>query len=165
MRGILGMVLLIISLAASAQLRNISSDVLNPLDKKIRPFMAIDSHYGFVLGRDVVALGDGEKHPMVYFVQDKLNMTKRLMDIYSFEPESDYDWLLEDNAQENDVFFARSRFVVDKARTKWLLMVDGTYVVFQNAATKAYITVNKDGDIFLVENFQDASRWKLVHVL
>jgi len=165
MKRILGVIFLLISLTASAQMRNISSDVLNPLDKKIKPFMAIDSHFGFVLGREVVPLGDGDKHPMIYFVQDKLSLTTRLMDIYSFEQESDYEWLLEHNAQENDMFFARSRFVVDNARTKWIVMVDGVYVVFQNAATKTFVAVNEKGDIIPVETYQDASRWKLVHVL
>jgi len=159
------MVFLLISLTAGAQMRNISSEVLNPMDKKIKPFMAIDSHFGFVLGREVVPLGDGADHPMIYFVQDKLSLTNRIMNIYSFEPESEYEWLLEDNAQEKDVFFARSRFVVDNARTKWMVMVDGSHVVFQNAATKTFIAVNEEGDIVPVKNFQDASRWKLVHVL
>ncbi|MDA3942651.1 MAG: hypothetical protein PF694_03805 [Bacteroidetes bacterium] len=165
MKRILGMVFLLIGLTASAQIHNISSEVLNPLDKKIKPFMAIDSHFGFVLGREIVPLSDGANHPMIYFVQDKLSLTQRVMELYSYEPESDYEWLLEDNAQENDVFFARSRFVVDNARTKWIVMVDGSHVVFQNAATKVYVAVNEEGDIVPVEHFQDASRWKLVHVL
>ncbi len=126
--------------------------------------MAIDSQFGFVLGRNVVSL-EAENPAIIYFVQDRLSVSKRLMSIFSFEPDSDYEWLLEYNAQENDMFFARSRFVVDLARTKWMVLIDGHLVVFQNDATKTYVAVNEKGDLVPVKNFNEASRWKLVHIL
>jgi len=153
------------SLGAFSQMRNISSDVINPLDKKIKAFMAVDTEFGLVLGRKPIPLSADGSGPQLYFVQDMLNLNQRLMTIYSLETAGDYEWILEDNAAENDMFFARSRFVSDKNRTKWKLLVDGSTVIFQNATTNAFLSIAEDGDIFPVNERSNASRWKLIRLL
>ncbi|MBZ0243241.1 MAG: hypothetical protein K8F24_08520 [Bacteroidales bacterium] len=157
--------LLLFGSAAYSQMRNISSEVINPLDKKIKAFMVLDTEFGFVLGRQPVPVGTDGSGPQLYFVQDKLSLNQRLMSVYSFEPGGDYEWLLEDNAAENDLFFARSRFVTDKNRTKWKILVEGSTVIFQNAASNAFLAIAEDGDIFPVEDRAEASRWKLIRLL
>lgn len=156
---------LMLSLGAYSQMRNISSDVINPLDKKIKAFMAVDTEFGLVLGRQPVQLSADGSGPQLYFVQDMLNLNQRVMTIYSLETAADYEWILEDNAAENDMFFARSRFVSDKNRTKWKLLVDGSTVIFQNATTNAFLSIAEDGDIFPVNERSNASRWKLIRLL
>lgn len=157
--------LLLFGLGAFSQMRNISSEVINPVDKKITAFMAIDTEFGLVLGRQPAPLSADGSGSQLYFVQDKLSLSTRLMTVYSFEPESEYEWLLEDNAAENDLFFARSRFVTDKNRTKWKILVEGSTIIFQNAATNAFLAIAEDGDIFPVEDRAEASRWKLIRLL
>ncbi|MCK9452176.1 MAG: hypothetical protein M0Q90_10835 [Bacteroidales bacterium] len=157
--------LLFLGLGAYSQMRNISSEVINPLDKKIKPFMAIDTEFGLVLGRQPIQLSADGNGPQLYFVQDKLSLNTRLMAIYSFETEDEYEWMLEDNAGENDMFFARERFVTDKSRVKWKILVDGSTVIFQNAATNAFLAIAEEGDIYPVEDKDKAARWKLIRVL
>lgn len=157
--------LLFLGFGAYSQMRNISSEVINPLDKKITPFMAVDTEFGLVLGRQPEALSTDGNGPQIYFVQDMLSLNVRLMTVYSFEPESEYEWILEDNAAENDLFFARSRFVSDRSRAKWKMLVDGGTVIFQNAATNAFLAIAEDGDVFPVNQRSKASRWKLIRLL
>ncbi len=96
--------------------------------------MAVDTEFGLVLGRQPEALSTDGNGPQIYFVQDMLSLNVRLMTVYSFEPESEYEWILEDNAAENDLFFARSRFVSDKSRAKWKMLVDGGTVIFSECS-------------------------------
>lgn len=163
--------MLLFAIQLQAQLRTISSDVSNPLDKKLKLFVAHDTQHNFVITRENVQFdNNASAAPCLYFTTPSLttnivgNTVPRYFEIHCYEPTSEYDWILEDNDQENDIFFSRSRFVGQGFSARWKLHVDGNLVFFQNVSSGRYLSIDASGDLSPVENRDQASLIKLIHV-
>ncbi len=170
MRNYFFLLMLLISSTATCQMRSIASDVSNPLDKKYETFMVIDESNGYVLSQQPTAFDAGASMPLVYFTLPLVNPSvvpggnPRLFEIHAFDPQNEYDWVLQDNEQEKDIFFGRSRFIGDGLTVKWHIHVDGRLVFLQNAATGNFLQMDQNGDCSPVSDRNEATRLKLVHV-
>ena len=169
----LTLALCLISFAASAQMSSIQTSIKNAMQGKFKTFIIMDESTGLVLGQKPKAYDPGNEMPLSYFTlllpDEAINYipgTPRSFIIHSLETVSGIegqDWVLENNSDEESVFFARSKYINNEFSKQWLIMVDGQKVVFKNVRNGDFLVVDGNGDYLAVKDFAEATRWKLIY--
>ena len=49
------------------------------------------------------------------------------------------DWVIENNDEENSIFYARNKYITNVLSKQWLILIDGEKVVFKNLRTKEFL--------------------------
>ena len=140
------------------------------LNKKYTKFIVVDEATHYVLAKTPAIYDASKEMPVNYFTldfSDIVSSQQRLFTIHNLTDSNggdEYDWVLEDNADENAIFFSRSNFVIQKPSMHWRMVVRGERVLLQNQRTGSYVKMNPDGSYAAVENEAEASHWKLIHI-
>jgi hypothetical protein len=168
-------ILLSLALFSIPLFSQMSSVVTRPEDilkKKFKTFIILNEKTGFVMAKDPVKYEVGGEMPLCYFTIDNpTNIafpgSSRFMvihDLVAAQQGDAYDWVLENNPEEKDVFFSRTRFINIDTGKWWNVLVNDEEVIFQNMATGAFLTIDPSGDYKTVANRKEASLWKLIYI-
>jgi hypothetical protein len=140
------------------------------VNQKYTKFVVIDDETQFVLAKTPVKYDLSKELPMNYFTVDltgNIPGKQRIFTIHNLVNNAggdEYDWVLEDNADENTIFFSRSNFITMKASMQWLITVRGERILLKNSRTGAYLKVDANGSYLAVKSETEASKWKLIHI-
>jgi len=163
----------LINLNAIAQMSSIQTSTQNAIQGKFKTFIILDENTGFVLAKKPSQYQPDNKMPLSYFtvllpdgVTGYVPGVPRSFIIHTLQTVtglSEQDWVLENNLEEESVFFARSKYVNNKSSKQWLIKIDGEKIVFQNLRTNCFLFIDKNGKYYMVDNFINATRWKLIY--
>lgn len=166
-------ILLIISLSSTAQLSSISTSGYGCINNEFKTFIILDETTGYVMAKTPIAYNTENEMPLNYFtlvlpsgVQRYVPGNTRIFLIHNLVNSSSsgaQDWVLENNLEEDDVFYARNKYITNTFSKQWLIMVDGEKIVFKNIRTKTFLSIDENGNYFTSNNFANATRWKLIH--
>jgi len=166
-------VMLFLNMAALAQLSSINTTARSAIKGYFKTFVVLDENSGFVLAKTPITYQAGAKMPLCYFTTVLPNGADsyvpgnpRVFIIHSTEVVSNsaqQDWVLENNTKENDIFFARNKYINNVLSKHWQIMVDGQMVVFKNIRTGEFLTIDNQGKYHATKNFSKATRWKLIY--
>ncbi len=164
--------LLLFSGAANAQLSSVVTTKDQVLRNNIKTFIVLDEKSGFVMAQTPIKYDINAEMPVCYFTMDNpINLVipeiGRYLVIHELKKDEggdQYDWVLENNRDENDVFFSRTKFITWENGKWWNVLVDDDKVVFQNMANHGYLKIDSQGDFSMVEDRKAASRWKLIYI-
>ncbi|MBN2746717.1 MAG: hypothetical protein JXR34_08315 [Bacteroidales bacterium] len=140
------------------------------VNKKYTQFIVVDDATGLCLAKTPVKYDPAKEMPVNYFTVDLpegVVNAERLFVIHNLITENNpdnYDWVIEDNADEKKVFFSRSNFIVNKLSMQWRLIVRGERVLIKNVRTGNYLKINPDGSLHSTTSESEAGKWKLIHV-
>lgn len=140
------------------------------VNKKYTKFIVVDEATQYVLAKTPAKYDASKEMPVNYFTLDLSDMIptqQRLFTIHNIVENNggdEYDWVLEDNADEHEIFFSRSNFVMQKPSMHWKMVVRGERVLLKNQRTDSFVKVNPDGSYTAVGNETEASNWKLIHI-
>ncbi|MFA9388815.1 MAG: hypothetical protein ACERKD_03360 [Prolixibacteraceae bacterium] len=151
----------------NAQVRSVTTNPTELAQKKFKMFVAIDQKTGYTLGHPCVKYNEEENMPVIFFTQDISTNLIRLFVINGIQDSNtpdDFDWVLNYNSDEKDMFFARSRFILHAPLKQWNVLPDGKNVIIQNILSGKYLTVDQQGDLAPADEMVKASRWKLIRV-
>ncbi len=163
--------IILVAAVSSDSLYSIVTSRENALiNKRYTTFIMVDDATNMALGKTPVKYDISKKMPLNYFtitLAENASITQRVFTIHNIITENnpdEYDWVLEDNPDENQIFFSRRKFVSMAIAMQWILIVRGERVVIKNIRTRALLKVKDDGSLISVDNESDASKWKLIHV-
>lgn len=164
--------LLMISLVAEAQLSSVVTSRDQVIQKKIKTFIVLNEETGFVMAQSPVKYNVEVEMPLCYFTIDNpanlvlpdLGRYLVIHELKKNEGGDQYDWVLENNAAEKDVFFSRTKFITVENATWWNVLVDNDKVLFQSMVNHGFLRIDEHGDFSMVDNRNAASRWKLIYV-
>lgn len=166
-------VLYFINISAIAQMSSIQTSTNNCIQGKFKTFIILDENTNFVMAQKPVPYQVGQNMPLSYFSYLFLNGASgylpgapRSTVIHTLQAGTglaEKDWVLEENIEEEAVFFARNKYITNVFSKQWLIKVDGKKVIFQNLRTNGYLMIDKNGDYHTTNNFRDATRWKLIY--
>jgi hypothetical protein len=150
-------------------LHSVVTSKTDELAKKYRTFILVDKATNFVMAKDPVQYDPQLEMPLCYFTIEAPipgQLPVRIFTIHNLVENNadEYDWVLEHNPDEKDMFFARSRFVLQGLSKQWFITVRSDDVVIQNLRTREYLHIDKTGDFSPVADVNEASSWKLIHV-
>lgn len=140
------------------------------ITKKFTAFIMVDDATNMALGKTPVKFDISKDMPLNYFtitLPENATITQRIFTIHNIITENnpdEYDWVIEDNRDENQVFYSRRKFVVNPASMQWIIMVRGERIVLKNIRTSNFLKVNPNGELTATEDESGASKWKLIHV-
>lgn len=164
---------LLLSIVGVAQMSSITTSTKNALQNKFKTFIILDEATGYVLAKTTTTYDAGKEMPLNYFTLVLPNgITKyipgnpRIFIIHSLQTSGssgEQDWVLENNDEESDIFFARNKYIKTALSKHWMIMIDGERVVFKNMRANKFLSIDEDGKYFAVSNFAEATRWKLIH--
>jgi len=166
-------VLCLINISAIGQMSSIQTSTQGAIQGKFKTFIILDESTNFVMAKTPMPYEAGHNMPLSYFsvllpdgVSGYIPGTPRSTIIHTLQAGTglaEKDWVLEDNLEEEGVFFARNKYITNIFSKQWLIKVDGEKVVFQNLRTNGYLTIDKSGNYHMTNNFSDATRWKLIY--
>lgn len=164
--------LVFLAIPVFSQMSFITTGTSDILQKKYKTFIILNEKTGLVMAKTPVKYDVSAEMPLCYFtINNPTNLvfpgTSRYMVIHDLgaSQEGDaYDWELENNPDEKDVFFARSRFITLDSGKWWNVLVNDDEVILQNMATGAFLLIDQAGDYSTVDNRKEASLWKLIYV-
>lgn len=142
------------------------------ISKRHKTFILLNEETGFVLAQKPEIYQPGEPMPLCFFssdlsINDVLPGGQRQVIIHDLTASSNgdqYDWILQHDLDEKDIYFSRGNYILNTATTKWNVLVQGESVFFQNIQTKAFLAIDDQGDYYPAGNRQQASFWKLIYV-
>lgn len=156
---------LLLSISASAQLATISTYPSSLLKKNYKTFVIMDEQTGMTLSKTPVLYNSASPMPLNYFTNILPNGNRTFI-IHSLETSSTagaQDWVLEYNAEENEIFFARNKYIKTAASKHWTALVTGEKVVFKNQRTHSFLYIDENGKYTDVETLDQATQWKLIY--
>lgn len=166
-------IFLIISLSSTAQLSSISTSGYGCIHDEYKTFIILDETTGYVMAKTPIAYNTESEMPLNYFtlvlpsgVQRYIPGNTRIFLIHNLFTNSSsgaQDWVLENNVEEESVFYARNKYITNIFSKQWLIMIDGEKIVFKNIRTKKFLSIDEKGNYFTNDKFADATRWKLIH--
>lgn len=163
-------ILLMSALAAESLFSIVTKKEDAVMNHKYTRFVMVDDATGFALAKDPVLYDASGMMPQNYFtvdVPDLTGATERLFIVHNLtksEGVDEYDWVLEDNADEKSIFYARSKFINLQASMQWRFIVRGERVLLRNLRTGNYLKVTQEGKFQGVTKELEASRIKLIHI-
>ncbi|MBI9035256.1 MAG: hypothetical protein JEZ03_12365 [Bacteroidales bacterium] len=170
-------ILIIALLTTTAQVFSQMSTILtskpDQISNKHKTFILLNEETGYVMAQKPEKYQVGEAMPLCYFstegsINDYLsNGGQRQIIIHDLTASSTgdkYDWILQYDSEENDIFFSRSNYIMNSITSKWNVLVEGESVFFQNIQSKAFMAINNEGDYYPATSRQQASLWKLIYV-
>ncbi|MDY0103049.1 MAG: hypothetical protein RBS07_08910 [Lentimicrobium sp.] len=140
------------------------------INHKYTKFVVVDDETQYVLAKTTVKYDLSKEMPINYFTVDLTNLIpgkQRAFIIHNLLNDTngdDYDWVLEENADDNATFFSRSNFISMKTSMQWLITVRGERVLLKNCRTGAFLKVDTNGSYLSVNSETEASRWKFIHI-
>lgn len=140
------------------------------VNKKYTAFIMVDDLTNMALGKTPVKFDISKEMPLNYFtitMPENVSITQRLFTIHNIVTENnpdEYDWVLEDNPDENKVFYSRRNFITKAISMQWIMIVRGERVVIKNIRTGSFLKIESNGDLTAVDGEYNASLWKLIHV-
>lgn len=140
------------------------------VNKRFKTFIMVDDATNMALGKTPVKFDISKDMPLNYFtitLPEDAAITQRLFTIHNIITENnpdEYDWVLEDNMDENQMFYSRRKFIVKPATMQWIMVVRGERVVLKNMRTRNFLKINPNGELTATEDESGASKWKLIHV-
>lgn len=163
---------LMVSLVAEAQLSSVVTSRDQVIQKKIKTFIVLNEESGFVMAQSPVKYKVDDEMPLCYFTIDNpanlvLPNIGRYLVVHELKKDAggdQYDWVLENNCDEKDVFFSRTKFISVENSTWWNVLVDNDKVLFQSMVNHGFLKIDEQGDFSMVDDRNAASRWKLIYV-
>jgi hypothetical protein len=140
------------------------------VNQKYTKFVVVDDKTQYVLAKTPVKYDVTKEMPLNYFTVDLTDLIpgkQRSFTIHNLVSNSggdDYDWVLEDNADENTIFFSRSNFITMKTSMQWLITVRGERILLKNSRSGAFLKIDAKGSYLSVKTESEASNWKLIHI-
>lgn len=164
--------IILASFQIQAQMSSVTTGKGNELKQNYKTFIIVNESTGWVMAQNPVKYDVSEEMPLCYFTIDNpsnivMPGSSRLMvihDLGASQTGDAYDWVLEDNPDEKDIFFARSKFISLATGKWWNVLVEGEEIILQNVATHNFLTIDNTGDYASTDNRKAASRWKLIYV-
>ncbi len=140
------------------------------LNKNIQRFIMVDEATGLALAKEPLKYDPAKEMPINYFtvdIPDPTGSSERNFTIHNMtktEGPDEYDWVLEDNADEKTIFFARSKFISIANSMHWRFIIRGERVLLRNVRTGNLLKINADGKFSSAKTEAEASKIKLIHV-
>jgi len=140
------------------------------VNKKYTTFIMVDDATNMALGKTPVKFDISKDMPLNYFtitLPENAAITQRVFTIHNIITENnpdEYDWVLEDNPDENQVFYSRRKFVIQAKSMQWIMVVRGERVLIKNIRTGSFIKIEPNGNLTAIQDEASASKWKLIHV-
>lgn len=166
-------IFLIISITSTAQMSSIVTSGYNCAQNKFKTFIIHDESTGFVMTKTPTAYNSESEMPLNYFtmvlpagVQKYMPGNTRVFLIHNLintSASGAQDWVLENNQEEESVFYARNKYITNTLSKQWLILVDGEKIVFKNIRTKEFLSIDENGNYLTNDSFADATRWKLIY--
>lgn len=161
--------LILFSITAKSQISNIATSTHDILSAKHKDFIILDEVSSLVLARKPKKYYESSQNPLCYFTifkDDFLNSGIRIFEIHSLQKigkMDDMDWVLQDNKDENRVFFARNQYIQNIVSKQWTLHAEGDRVLIKSLKTSAFLCIDKDGGLFTTKERNEATKWKLIY--
>lgn len=140
------------------------------VNKKYTTFIMVDDATNMALGKTPVKFDISKNMPLNYFtitLPENVSITQRVFTIHNVITENnpdEYDWVLQDNPDENQVFYSRRKFINQVKSMQWIMVIRGERVLIKNIRTRSFIKINPNGDLTAIKDEANASKWKLIHV-
>jgi len=163
---VLGLIILISAKMAEG-LMNIATTKEDALiNNKYISFIVVDDATNFTLAKTPVKYDASVKMPLHFFTVENaamLTQSERQFVVHNLL-DDEYDWVLEDNPEEGEIFYSRSKFVINGKTMSWKFIVRGERILMKNVASGNYLKITEDGKFQRVSDESQASKWKLIHV-
>jgi hypothetical protein len=164
--------LILIGTPVFSQMSTVVTGKEDIIKNKHKTFIILNEKTGLVMAKTPVKYDAGAEMPLCYFTIDNpANIvfpgSSRHMvihDLGASQVGDSYDWVLEVNPDEKDVFFSRSKFITMDNGKWWNVLVNDDRIILQNLATDTYLVIDESGDYSTVPNRKEASLWKLIYV-
>jgi hypothetical protein len=146
----------------SAQtLSTVTTSKEEKIAKRIKYFSIVEKTNNYVVAQTCKQTTDLAEMPQC-FLMDRMISEKRTIEIHLLNSNLE-DMVLEHNEAEDDVFFVKSKFVVNERTKSWHVLMDGYSVVFRNNESGMYLAINEEGDFYPASHVDKASRFELIH--
>lgn len=142
----------------------------NIIRKRFTNFTVVNSN-GFVLAKTPVKYDTKKRMPTCYFTIDPILLKKELRRFTIHETPSETtasgDWVIAYNKDEDDVFFSKSKFIIDKFNMKWRIIPnpDGEKLIIYSTRVRGkffYLGIDKEGHYTYTEKPNDGTKWDLI---
>jgi len=136
------------------------------INNKYISFIVVDDATNYVLSKTPMKYDAAAEMPLHFFTVENaamLTQSERQFVIHNLL-DDEYDWVLEDNPEEGEIFYSRSKFVMNGKTMSWKLVVRGERVLMKNVASGNFLKISEEGKLQRVSNETQASKWKLIHV-
>lgn len=136
------------------------------INNKYISFIVVDDETNYVLSKNPVKYDAALEMPLHFFTVENaamLTQSERQFVIHNLL-DDEYDWVLEDNPEEGEIFYSRSKFVMNGKTMSWKFIVRGERILMKNVASGNFLKITEDGKFQRVSDESQASKWKLIHV-